>query len=393
MGGSVPVGRYRELVNASRAALRAGCAAFVAFGSTTATFGPILPGIRRDLHAGDVASGTFLGLAGGGFGIGVLASAPVQHRWGRQRSFRVGLLSLAVGAVLVAASPSIVVATVGAALASFGGGLLGGSVNAAMAGIGTHELSIANAAFGVGAIAGPLVTAALVASGASWRLAPLLGGALACASLPLERHLPDGRRGEPGGRAVLPRLLGSRVLLLLVAVMALQMFGEAGLIGWLPVYLVDVRSAPQWLAATSTTLFWTGQAVARGALVRTRLAERPMRRVPVLQALIAAAVLAVIVIDGTPVALLLAFLAGLAAGPVFPLALSAARDAFPADLDAATAMLLGIGGLTEMLLPLGLGAASSAAGTTAAGIAAVATAFAVAATVAALVWRATATPG
>ncbi len=375
-------------MDASRAALRAGCAAFLAFGSTTSVLGPILPGIRHDLHAGDVASGAFVGLAGGGFGIGVLASAPIQHRWSRRHSYRLGLLSLVVGATLIAIAPTIIVATAGATVASFGGGLLGGAVNAAMAELGTSPLAVSNAVFSIGAIVGPLATATLIGIGGSWRIAPLLGLVLSVAALPLGRHLPDRALADTHGGGVVRRLMSSRAFLLLVAVISLQILGEAGLIGWLPVYLVDGRGGAEWLGAVSIMVFWTGQAIARSLMTRVHATSRPARAVPFLQLALVAAALGVLVTPtGMPV-IAVSLLAGIAAGPVFPLILMAVRTAFPADLDAATAVLLGAGGLTEMLLPLALGSASSLAGTTAAGIVAVATAFALAAVVASRAARA-----
>ena len=85
---------------------------------------------------------------------------------------------------------------------SFGGGLLTGAANSALAEADDHSLAVANGFFGVGAIAGPLLASALVGIGPGWRAAPALA-AVFCAlpSRSPARYRRERRRRAPNGTA------------------------------------------------------------------------------------------------------------------------------------------------------------------------------------------------
>ena len=347
----------------------------MAYGVALSILGPILPGIRRDLHAGDVASGAIVGIAGGCWGLGVLLSGPLQQRRGRRLSFRIGMTLVALGMLAVAAAPSTPLVMVAVAASNLGGGLLAGAINSTAADLGTDQLALANAAFGVGAIVGPLTAAGVIALGAGWRLAPVIAAALCLAALPLATAIPDVRPTPHAERHGLGGLLRAPLFGLLVATLALEIAAEAGLIGWFPTYAVDARGFPEWLGAASPMAFWTGVTIARYALPQTRLAERPARVIAPMPLAAAVAVALLFAVDGAAVAIGLFLVVGLATGCVFPLVLGAAKEAYPHDVDATTAILLGSSGTAETFLPILLGGASALAGTTAAGMGVVAVAF------------------
>ena len=113
--------------------VRACSIAFVGFGVAAASLGPILPGVRHDLGVGDVGTGLAISAAGAGWGSGVLSSSWLSRSRGRRASFGYGTTLIAIGLALLAAAPVGAVVIAAAFLFSFGGGLLTGSVNAALA--------------------------------------------------------------------------------------------------------------------------------------------------------------------------------------------------------------------------------------------------------------------
>ena len=374
-GASWNGGRYRHPVPTGRRTQRACSLAFAAYGVALSILGPILPGIRRDLHAGDIATGAIVGIAGGSWGLGVLLSGPLQQRRGRRLSFRIGTSLVAVGMVAIAIAPSTALVMIAVAVSNLGGGLLAGAINSTAADLGTDQLARAYAAFGVGAIAGPLTAAGVIALGAGWRLAPLIAAVLCASTLPLATAIADVRPTPHDERHGLGGLLRAPLFGLLLATLAHEIAAEAGLIGWFPTYAVDARGFPEWLGAASPMAFWAGVTAARYALPLTRLADHPTRVIAPMPLAAAGAVALLFAVDGAALAIGLFLLVGLAIGGLFPLLLGAAKDAYPHDVDATTAILLGASGTAETFLPILLGGASALAGTTAAGMGVVAVAF------------------
>jgi fucose permease len=355
--------------------------ALATWGVAAASLGPILPGVRHDLGVGDVGTGLAISAAGAGWGSGVLASSRVSCARGRRTSFAWGtiLLSVALGLLAVAPAGGVVIAA--AFLFSFGGGLLTGAANSALAEADDGSLATANGFFAIGAIAGPLMASAMVGFGPGWRAAPALAAVLCACTIPLARALPPGRlprREESHGAR---GLLRSRLYILLVAVIALDVASEAGFIGWIATYVDDARDWPDWLAAASPMAFWTGVTIVRFLAARRRLDAWVL--VP-MTATAAMAVLLMLLVPGVVSAMLLIFLVGFAVGPVFPIVVETSARAFPHDIDTGTAIMLGTTGTLEMVVPLILGTAAAFADTTGAGLVVVASTFLLASTAAAL---------
>ncbi len=189
----------RRPPNASRtvssvlSTVRACSLAFVGFGLAAASLGPILPGVRDDLGLGDVGTGLAIAAAGAGWGSGVLASGRVSRARGRRTSFASGTTLLTFGLLLVAIAPVGAIVVLGSFVFSFGGGLLTGAANAALAELDDHSLAVANGFFGVGAITGPLMASALVGIGPGWRAVPAVAAVLCACTIPLARALPAGK--------------------------------------------------------------------------------------------------------------------------------------------------------------------------------------------------------
>ena len=197
--------RLREASRSVRfvpSTVRACSIAFVGFGLAAASLGPILPGVRDDLGVGDVGTGLAIAAAGAGWGSGVLTSSRVSRARGRRTSFASGTTLITLGLLLLAAAPVGGVVIASSFVFSFGGGLLTGAANSALAEADDHSLAVANGFFGVGAVAGPLLASALVGIGPGWRAAPAFAAVFCAFTIPLARSLPAGRsRRAPNATA------------------------------------------------------------------------------------------------------------------------------------------------------------------------------------------------
>ncbi len=349
------------------------------FGLAVAMLGPILPGIRADLGAGDIASGGFIAAGGAGWGLGVLSAGRLSQRRGRRASFGLGTAGLTAGLVVLAAAPAVAIA-IGAVFAlSLGGGLITGSANAAMAETGDRALAIANGFFAIGAITGPLLASALVGLGPGWRAAPALAAVLCAATVPLARALPAGLPATAGARHGAGGLIRRPLFIGLAAVMAIDVAAEAGFVGWVATYATEERAIADWLAALAPMAFWTGVAISRFTAARWPVGPRALA--PMI-ACASVGTLLVLALPGAAGVLGGSLIVGLAAGPVFPIVMTAVGRLFPNDLDVAAGLILGATGAGEMLVPLALGTAAAVSGTTAAGLVVVAVTFAIATVVA-----------
>ena len=179
--------------------------ALAAFGVAAASLGPILPGVRHDLGVGDIGTGLAISAAGAGWGSGVLTSSRVSCIRGRRTSFLWGTILLTIGLTLLAVAPVGAVVIASAFLFSFGGGLLTGAVNSALAEADDGSLATANGFFGVGAIAGPLMASALVGVGPGWRRGTCGGSGAVRGRDPAGPRAAAGQAAGQHGEPRLPR--------------------------------------------------------------------------------------------------------------------------------------------------------------------------------------------
>ncbi len=340
----------------------------MAFGTAVAMQGPVLPGIREDLGLSDFVSGVFVAAQGAGWGLGGLLGGLVANRRGRRLGFIIGTCLMAAGLFTEAAAPHAAVVLFGVFVTMLGGGFITGSLNASLSDVGPRAVSFANAFFGLGAIAGPLIAAGMIRYGPGWRAALVIGAAGMLTTLLLSSSIPDGEPSHPADRHGVRGLSRSPIFLLLTFILGLEIASEAGLVGWFPTYAVSARGFEPWAAAAAIVAFWLGTAVSRLALAGWTGTIRPRGLLPAITALGAVAAAGATLLPGAVAAVAMLGLAGLAAGGVFPLVITGVAEAFPHDTNVATGVLLATAGTLETLVPLVIGVASTAAGTTAAGM-------------------------
>ncbi|MEV6378170.1 MFS transporter [Streptomyces sp. NPDC051773] len=265
----------------SPAAVVASCVGFVLIGVLQALYGPAIPALRDTHDLSPSAAGLGLSAHFTGGVAGVLLFDRLYGRMGNRRILGTSYLLMALGAAGFALAPSWPVALAAALLAGLGFGGIDYGLNQLFAvGFGhrsTAMLNVLNAHFGIGAILGPALIAAVGAEHY-----PALFLAFAVVTLPLLFCLRGVRDQVPqpafavtattGGSgsaaangSALGRSLGS-VLSVFVTLYVLHVGIEAGVGGWEPTHLETVGYGAG-AAATATSVYWLMMTVGRFLVV------------------------------------------------------------------------------------------------------------------------------
>lgn len=278
----------------SSAAVVASCVGFVLIGALQALYGPAIPAFRDAHDLSPSAAGLGLSAHFVGGVVGVLLFDRLFGRMGNRRILGASYLLMALGAAGFALAPNWPAGLVAALLAGLGFGGIDYGLNQLFAvGFGhrsTAMLNILNAHFGIGAVLGPALIAAVGAEHY-----PALFLAFAAANLPLLLCLrgvrdqvpppasaapattaaPAAARapGTVAGGSVLGRSLGS-VLAVFVTLYVLHVGIEAGVGGWEPTHLETVGYGAG-AAATATSVYWLMLTVGRFLVAPIALRHSP----------------------------------------------------------------------------------------------------------------------
>ncbi|MEJ2666349.1 MAG: MFS transporter [Deinococcales bacterium] len=301
----------------------AGSLGFLAIGAVQAMYGPAFPAFLARYHLGLGQVGVIVSAAFLGSFFTIAASGLLLVRFGYRRVLATGAGAAAFGATGVALSPTWGLALASALVGGLGFGLLDVATNLlfarAFGSRASAALNLLNAAFGLGAVAGPLLVglvaphvapAFLLVAG----LCVVVSGTMA--KLPAAPTPLRLQRGAP--RVPLAPLAGFLLLYFL------YVSSEVGVASWEPTYLAPVLGAST--AAYLTSLFWGALTVGRFVAAAVSDLLRPADLVMgALLLALAAAWLAVV----TPLAPVAYAVVGLAFAPVFPTALAWLQEVFP----------------------------------------------------------------
>ncbi len=233
------------------------CAVFAALGAVVASIGPLLPELTRITQAPVSQVGLLISALFGGTLVSQALSALLMERFGTRAVIAgslgaciLGSVSLATAATLPWLLISSGVVGIGYGFGSVGINLLASRLLASRPGF---VLNLCNACFGVGAVAGPLASGALLRQGGQAQQVFLIGGGLLVALLPFAFLLPltsnDVRAADTG---VWP---SRRPLVALACLMALYGGIEAGFGGWLATYLQRTLAVTPASAAVMTSQY------------------------------------------------------------------------------------------------------------------------------------------
>jgi MFS transporter, FHS family, glucose/mannose:H+ symporter len=327
----------------TRLAFAGSLGAFVLIGAIDAAYGPLLRPISHRFAMSLASAGTVISINFTGALIGVLGALAAFRRAPTRPIAAFAQAAVAAGCLTIAFSRNWPLLILGVFITGIGFGATDFSLNQLMARTRARgraaRLTILNAAFGVGAVLGPICTGVL--GGRALELGFAIVSVMACATavsligISTTPPAADPRPERPGrGQARARRHPG----VALAALGYLLYVGcEAGTAGWIPAHLESFRYSPQF-ATGVTSGFWGAMAVGRILAVPASRTVAARRMVLAACPLLAIALALTAVPAIAPVCYVAA---GLAAAPIFPIGLDWLAAAFPRDGPATSWALVG----------------------------------------------------
>jgi FHS family glucose/mannose:H+ symporter-like MFS transporter len=315
----------------------AGFAIFMLLGALQAMYGPSIPSLRTDFHLSAPVAGLLLSAQFWGAGLGVIAFGASGRYVSTPWRLGIAMVSVVAGCGVLGLAVNWPMALLAALAIGFGSGALIVALNTVFAtGFGqrsTAMVNLLNAAYGAGAVLGPVGVA--VAPGNSFRAVFLTAGGVAILLVLPALRMPQGTSSETGvfwpqGRRVVS------VLAVFLLIFLLYDGLEADIGGWAATQL-KFNGFSGAAAANITALFW-------GALTLGRIILAPVTQRFAPHRLLTVQLLAVIVVmvlahrSGlVPAAYTLT---GFLLAPIFPVLFVWVQRTFPQVRSAASFVLL-----------------------------------------------------
>lgn len=246
---------------------------FAMFAMTTDSVGTVIPEVIREFGLGMTAGGSFQYATMSGIGISAIALGFLADRIGRKPTILIGLALFGLGSALFAAGHDFLFFTFLLFMSGLGIGIFKAGALALIGDLtrSTREhaatMNLVEGFFGVGAIVGPALVAALLQGGASWKwvylvaamLCGLLVLATALARFPTPVVMPSER--PQAGEAL--RLIGDPTAVFFAAALMLYVAAEAAIYVWAPTYLADYKGQWASLALYAVSIFFVLRAAGR----------------------------------------------------------------------------------------------------------------------------------
>jgi MFS transporter, FHS family, glucose/mannose:H+ symporter len=258
----------------------AACLSFVLIGALSSFYGPLIPIFEVRFGLGPSAAAAVLSSHAVGAFIGVVGASQAL-RWMTNRAFLVlAMAILAVGFIVLAVAPAWSIVLAGAGIVGIGFGFLDLGVNQLFAySFGVRAgtmLNVLNGVFGIGAVAGPLIVAAVAPNGIGLMYVGCAVFAVALA-VPLARVRGHGTPTDGKGSSTIGRTGGRGVALmvgLFAVAYALYVGVELGVGGWEPSHLAALGLSST-TASWATSAFWLGLTAGRFLIAPVALRVAP----------------------------------------------------------------------------------------------------------------------
>ena len=343
-----------------------GYAGFTLVGWNALLVPSLVPAIERDFAQPDAGVGVLYFVTAVLFVTGSLAGGFAMERLGRSRALPAAVFGMAAGLALEAIAPSWTVFVAAGALAGFGSGAVEVGMNGLFLDRFSEDrgraLSRLHLCFSIGALAAPLLIAALVEIGVAWRL-PFAASSIVVLAIGLGLATSDLRVPHPvlasrAGRPAVGRHVPLPLVLLAVAITS-YVAAESGVSSWLVRFL---DTAPIGIATLALSLFWAGLAL--GRLVASRVADRfaPLAVATACGLATGVAVLAAVVAPWVAVSIALFAVAGVACGPIYPMIIASAGGLYPARANAVSGVLTAAAVTGSVVYPPAMGFISNGLG-------------------------------
>jgi len=253
-------------------ALLATLAAFVVLGLPEGILGTSWPSIRNEFGRPNSGLAILLGGFTVGYTISSAASGHLTERFGTSKMLRLALVTSATGIVSLVTAPGFHWMVAAYVVLGMGNGTIDSVANAWTAlARGPRAMGMLHAAFGIGATAGPLISAGLISAGASWRwpfIALLAGQAAALTLITLCRHGFDNTPRHSGITLLhSPDIEPARRMLpLMLTWFAVYVGVEVAIGQWSFTLLTEKRGMSDQVAGALVAAYWGGLTVGRFGL-------------------------------------------------------------------------------------------------------------------------------
>jgi fucose permease len=256
------------VVNPRNRAFAVMVASFVLLGMPIAAMGVAWPSAADQMGRTLADLGLVTFAYGAGYTLSTLATGELSRRFVTNSILVFSVSTAAVSLAAFATASAWLVFLAASFTLGLAGGLLDAGVNAYVAvHRGARSMGILHTGFGIGSAIGPLFVTALLAVGASWRIAfgalaladVLIAGALLATSGAIESDAePSARRPSIGDNGLL--------LALSIAVFLVYAGIAAGTGAWAFSLLTEGRGISNGIAGVAVAAYWGGMTAARMAL-------------------------------------------------------------------------------------------------------------------------------
>jgi len=332
-------------------------------GINSGWIGPFLPQISRAAHLPIERAGLIVSASAAGYFISVLISGEINQQLSAQKILVGAMAFFTAGLTGLAVAPGLA----GLLGAGFLIGLANGGIdigaNALIAELNRERLASAlnylHVLFGVGALLGPLIVSAALASRVPywWVFG---GGAMVCAAIAFRLGVTAAievrMAPAPGNYNGFIPMLSRPLIWAISAVMFLYVGAEIGIGTWLFLFLRTAGALNPLLASSGVSLYWLGLVCGRafGGRLGHRIA---LPQFTMLASALSAAALVILI--AAPAAGGLAasavFLIGFGYGPVFPNMIAVGAARFPAEVGRMTSIVVAGGALGGIAGPWVMG--------------------------------------
>lgn len=346
-------------------------AMFMMFAMTTDSVGVIIPEVIKEFRLSMTAASAFHYATMAAIALAGVLLGHLADRLGRKNTILLGLAIFAVNSYLFVVGHSFAFFL---ALLTISGAAIGIFKTGALALIGdistssrehTSTMNAVEGFFGVGAILGPAVVAALLARGVSWKWLYVIAGTM-CVVLMATALAVRYPRSKPAQEAVdlkrTARMMRDRYALAFSIGAFLYVAVECAVYVWMPTLLVGNQGRLAWLAPYAISVFFVLRAGGRflGAWMMARFDWTAVT------ALFSLAILICFVVGialGGDAAVALLPLSGLFMSVIYPTLNSKGISCFPRSQHGAVAgVILFFSCAGAAIGPLAMGAVSDAFG-------------------------------
>lgn len=335
--------------------------------------GLLVPSLVRSIEPGfgrgDAELGTYFLATALAYATGSLIGGRLIHVRGPRFTLPIAALLMSAGLVTQGLTASWLVFALAGIAVSLGASTCDMGINALVLDLFPHArgraLNLLHLMYSAAALVAPLALAFSVGAGVPWQgaflgsavVALLIAVALA-ATVP--SHLAmvaasarSGRESHSDGHpAVRSDRRLPRFLLVTAVAVGCYVAAESGTSDWLIRYL---EALPIAVAGTALTMFWGGLAVGRVVFARIGNRMEPLRTAAGMAMAAAVLMLVAVLLPVGPVSPVLFGLAGIAFGPVFPLAVAAAGARMPGRSATVTTTLTFAAVVGAILYPPAMG--------------------------------------